>query len=56
MVIDRIFDALRAGKEESETVTVKLVVPTALGVPEITPPELTERPAGSEEPEASAQV
>jgi hypothetical protein len=58
IVIERPFVALTAGDSESVTSTVKLVVPAAatLGVPEITPPELSERPAGREEPEARDQV
>ena len=35
------------GEEESATLTVKLEVPVAEGVPEITPAELRLSPAGS---------
>jgi hypothetical protein len=56
IVIERPFVALTAGDSESVTSTVKLVVPDAPGVPEITPLELSERPAGREEPEARDQV
>jgi hypothetical protein len=56
IVIERLAEALRAGDEESVTVTLKLVVPAVVGVPEITPPELRVSPAGSDEPEASAHV
>jgi len=38
------------------TFTVKSVVPAALGVPEIVPALLNDRPAGNAEPEARAQV
>ena len=37
-------------------VTVKFVVAAVLGVPEIVPKELKERPEGSEEPVAKLQV
>jgi hypothetical protein len=46
-LIEKPFEALRAGDEESVTVTLKLVVPAVVGVPEITPPELRVSPAGS---------
>ena len=42
--------------EESVTFTVKSVVAAAVGVPEIVPVPLRERPAGNAEPEAKAQV
>jgi hypothetical protein len=42
--------------EESVTFTVKLVVAAAVGVPEIIPVPLNERPAGNAEPDANAQV
>jgi hypothetical protein len=42
--------------EESATFTVKLVVPAVVGVPEIAPVLLNERPAGSDELEARLQV
>jgi hypothetical protein len=41
--------------EESVTFTVNSVVPAALGVPEIVPVPLKERPAGKAEPEPNAQ-
>jgi hypothetical protein len=47
--------AVSAGVWESVTWTVKLEVPAVVGVPEITPPELKESPAGSE-PDASDQL
>jgi hypothetical protein len=40
----------------SVNLTVKLVVPAAVGVPEIAPALLKERPAGSEEPVARLHV
>ena len=42
--------------EESVTFTVKVVVAAAVGVPEMVPVPLKERPAGNEEPEARLQV
>jgi hypothetical protein len=42
--------------EESVTFTVKVVVAAAVGVPEIVPVPLKERPAGNDEPEAKLQV
>ena len=42
--------------EASVAFTVNLVVPAAVGVPEIAPALLSESPAGSEEPLARAQV
>jgi hypothetical protein len=42
--------------EESVTFTVKSVVAAAVGVPEIVPEPLKERPAGNDEPEAKLQV
>jgi hypothetical protein len=48
-LIEKPFEALSAGDEESVTVTVKLEVPSAVGVPEITPVEASrERPGGSD--------
>ena len=38
------------------TFTVKVVVAAAVGVPEIVPELLKERPAGSDEPDARLQV
>jgi hypothetical protein len=56
IVIDRLAEAVLAGLLESVTVTVKLEVPEALGVPVIVPLEaLRLSPAGSK-PEVSAQV
>ena len=40
----------------SVTAILGLKVPEAVGVPETTPAELNARPAGSVEPEATAQV
>jgi hypothetical protein len=42
--------------EESVTFTVKVVVAAAVGVPEIVPEPLKERPAGNDEPEAKLQA
>ena len=42
--------------EESVTFTVKVEVPGVVGVPEIAPELLKERPAGSDEPDARLQV
>lgn len=42
--------------EESVTLTVKVAVAAAVGVPEIVPVPLKERPAGNDEPEARLQV
>ena len=42
--------------EESATFTVKVVLAAAVGVPEIVPVPLNERPAGNDEPEARLQV
>jgi hypothetical protein len=42
--------------EESVTFTVKSVVAAAVGVPEIVPVPLNERPVGNEEPKAKLQV
>jgi hypothetical protein len=36
--------------------TLKVVVPAAVGVPEIAPALLRERPAGSDEPDTRVQV
>jgi hypothetical protein len=36
--------------------TVSVVVPAAVGVPEIAPPLLKDRPAGSDEPDARLQL
>ena len=41
---------------ESVTVTLKLVVPAVVGLPEITPDVERLRPAGSEEPLLTAHV
>ena len=55
-MIDRLAEAVLVGLLESVTVTVKLEVPEALGVPVIAPDEaLRLSPAGSE-PLVSAQV
>ncbi len=40
-------DAVRAGWVESVTVTVKLAVCAAVGVPEMVPAEVSTRPAGN---------
>ena len=45
-VIERLTDLVRAGVPLSVTVAVKLVVPLAVGVPEITPVCEKVRPAG----------
>jgi hypothetical protein len=45
-----------AGVDESVTCTVKLVVPVAIGVPEITPLVLRERPGGNKVPPVRVQV
>ncbi len=42
--------------EESVTFTVKVAVAAAVGVPEIVPVPLSERPVGNAEPEANAQL
>lgn len=42
--------------EESVTFIVKVVVAAAVGVPEIVPEPLKERPAGNAEPESRLQV
>ena len=56
IVIDRLAEAVLAGLLESVTVTVKLEVPEAVGVPVIAPLEaLRLSPAGSE-PDVSDQV
>ena len=55
IVMLRVAVAILAGVEESVTVTVKLEVPAAVGVPEITPAPLNVRPAGSV-PDVTAQV
>jgi hypothetical protein len=47
--------AVWAGVAESVTVTVKLNVPDAVGVPDSTPPELSVSPVGRA-PEVTAQV
>src|SRR5260370_14823999 len=49
------FVAVRAGLPESATWTVKVDVPAAVGVPEITPPLLRLKPLGSV-PEAKLHV
>ena len=55
-VIDRLAEVVWVGLLESVTVTVKLEVADALGVPVIAPLEASRlSPAGSE-PEMSAQV
>jgi len=51
----RLAVAVWAGVAESVTVTVKLNVPDAVGVPDSTPPELSVSPVGSA-PEVTAQV
>ena len=56
IVIDKLAEAVLAGLLESVTVTVKLEVPEAVGVPVIAPLEaLRLSPAGSE-PDVSDQV
>jgi hypothetical protein len=55
IAIDRAFVAVSAGVCESVTLTVKLEVPAVVGVPEMTPPEERDNPAGSE-PDASDHV
>jgi hypothetical protein len=45
-VIDSCREAVWAGDALSETVTVKVAVPVAVGVPEITPPADIVNPAG----------
>jgi hypothetical protein len=42
--------------EESVTFTLKVAVPGVVGVPEIAPEPLKERPAGSDEPDTRLQV
>jgi hypothetical protein len=55
-VIDRLAEAVLGGLLESVTVTVKLDVPDAVGVPVIAPDEAPRlSPAGSE-PEVIAHV
>ena len=54
-VIDSCADAVCAGDALSFTVTVKVDVPFAVGVPEITPPLDSDRPAGKL-PDASDHV
>lgn len=57
IVMLRVAVALCAvGVCESVTTTVKLVVPRAVGVPVIAPPELRLSPAGKLLPACSAQV
>ena len=55
IVIDRLAEAVLAGLLESVTVTVKLEVPEAVGVPVMAPVVLRLSPAGSE-PDVSDQV
>jgi hypothetical protein len=45
-VSDSCTEAVCAGEALSETVTVKVVVPAAVGVPEITPAAVIVNPAG----------
>ena len=54
MVNERV--ALPVFEAESVTVTLVLTVPTAVGLPEMTPAAETLRPAGSEEPLVTAKV
>ena len=53
--MDSAFVAVSAGVWLSVTRAVKLAVPAVVGVPDITPPEESDNPAGSD-PEASAQL
>jgi hypothetical protein len=46
-LIEYVFMALRAGVEASDTSTVKLYLPAAVGLPEIVPEGDNEMPAGS---------
>jgi hypothetical protein len=55
VVIESDLVAETAGDDESVAMTVKLEVPAVVGVPEMTPDELRERPAGSV-PEERVQV
>jgi hypothetical protein len=48
--IVKLAAVLCAGAEESLTFTVKLKLPAVVGVPEITPAELRERPGGRDPP------
>jgi len=48
-------EAVPEFEAESVTLTEKVVVPAAVGLPVITPPVERLRPAGSAEPEASDQ-
>jgi len=48
--IERVADLVCAGLDESVTVTVKLAVPLAVGVPEIRPVEAMVSPAGKAPP------
>lgn len=43
----RVCMAVKTGLDESETVTTKVLVPAAVGVPEITP-EVGGKPVGSD--------
>ena len=56
IVILSVACAVCTGLLESVTCTVKLVVPVALGVPEIVPLEEIVRPAGKVDPDAKLQV
>ena len=56
MVMLNVACTVSFGLLESVTFTVKLVVPVAVGVPEITPPDESPSPAGKFDPVASAQV
>ena len=55
-MIERLFEALRAGDEESVTSTVKLEVPGADGVPEITPVEHARESPDGRDPLVTYQV
>jgi hypothetical protein len=55
IAMDSAFVAVSAGACESVTRTVKFDVPAVVGVPDITPPELKDSPAGSV-PEANDQL
>jgi hypothetical protein len=55
IVMDSALVAVSAGVWASVTWAVKLAVPAVVGVPEMTPPEERDRPAGRE-PEASDQL
>ena len=56
MVMLKVACAVCTWLLESATCTVKVVVPIAVGVPEITPPADRVSPAGKVEPDAKPQV